>query len=127
MLNNTLKSLKSKNSSKKGFTLMEMLIVVAIIAILVAIAIPTFNSSLNKARLAADKANLRAAYAEASADYMSQDTTPTNYEKEITYGSFKATATADANGKITVKATAGLQCTSSGAVNTYSDGSFSET
>lgn len=39
-----------KMKNKKGFTLMEMLIVVAIIAILVAIAIPTFASSLNKAK-----------------------------------------------------------------------------
>ena len=33
-----------KLQSKKGFTLMEMLIVVAIIAVLVAIAIPVFNA-----------------------------------------------------------------------------------
>ena len=39
-----------KMKNKKGFTLMEMLIVVAIIAILIAIAIPTFASSLNKAK-----------------------------------------------------------------------------
>ena len=32
-----------KLQNKKGFTLMEMLIVVAIIAVLVAIAIPVFN------------------------------------------------------------------------------------
>ena len=38
-----------KFTNKKGFTLMEMLIVVAIIVVLVAIAIPTFTSSLNKA------------------------------------------------------------------------------
>ena len=46
---------KIKNT--KGFTLMEMLIVVAIIAILIAIAIPTFTAQLEKARQAADIAN----------------------------------------------------------------------
>ena len=59
-----------KLHSKKGFTLMEMLIVVAIIAILVAIAIPTFSSSLTKAKQAADNANVRAAYSEAMTEYM---------------------------------------------------------
>lgn len=43
---------------------MEMLIVVAIIAILVAIAIPAFSGQLEKAREAADMANIRSAYAE---------------------------------------------------------------
>ena len=41
-----------KLNNKKGFTLMEMLIVVAIIAVLVAVAIPTFTSALNKAKAA---------------------------------------------------------------------------
>ena len=50
--------------NEKGFTLMEMLIVVAIIAVLVAIAIPVFNGALTKSKEAADVANLRAAYAE---------------------------------------------------------------
>lgn len=53
-----------KMKNKKGFTLMEMLIVVAIIAILIAIAIPTFASSLNKARVATDEANIRSGYAQ---------------------------------------------------------------
>ena len=56
--------------SHQGFTLMEMLIVVAIIAVLVAIAIPTFSSSLHKAREATDLANARAYFAELQADYM---------------------------------------------------------
>lgn len=43
---------------------MEMLIVVAIIAVLVAIAIPVFANQLEKSREAVDMANLRAAYAE---------------------------------------------------------------
>jgi type IV pilus assembly protein PilA len=55
--------LRQKRKDKRGFTLMEMLIVVAIIAILIAIAIPTFSSSLDEARESADQANLRAAKA----------------------------------------------------------------
>lgn len=62
---------KIKNS--KGFTLMEMLIVVAIIAVLVAIAIPTFNNSLVKAKEATDLANIRAAYAEYQIKMMLDD------------------------------------------------------
>ena len=59
---------KIKNS--KGFTLMEMLIVVAIIAVLIAIAIPTFTTSLNKARVATDEANIRSGYASLMADIL---------------------------------------------------------
>jgi len=57
-----------KKMNKKGFTLMEMLIVVAIIAILIAIAIPTFTKQLEKSRESADAANLRSAYAEVVAE-----------------------------------------------------------
>ena len=56
-----------KKNNNKGFTLMEMLIVVAIIAVLVAIAIPVFTNSLEKAREATDAANIRSAYAEVMA------------------------------------------------------------
>ena len=61
-----MKTLKNK----KGFTLMEMLIVVAIIAVLVAIAIPVYNDRMHKVRVAADWANLRAYYAEIQLDYL---------------------------------------------------------
>lgn len=57
-------------AAKRGFTLMELLIVVAIIAILVAIAIPTITSSLHKAKEAADMANVRAYYATLQSDYL---------------------------------------------------------
>ena len=54
--------------NNRGFTLAELLIVVAIIAVLVAIAIPVFTSQLEKAREATDLANIRAAYAEVVVD-----------------------------------------------------------
>ena len=49
---------------------MEMLIVVAIIAILIAVAIPVFSAQLHKARVATDWANLRSFYADIQTDYM---------------------------------------------------------
>ncbi len=70
-----MNKLKSKLKSKKGFTLIEMLIVVAIIAILVAIAAPVISSSLDDARKSTDSANLRAAQSAALADYISKDKT----------------------------------------------------
>ena len=48
----------------RGFTLAELLIVVAIIAVLVAIAIPVFTKQLERSRESADFANMRSAYAE---------------------------------------------------------------
>ncbi len=53
--------------NKKGFTLAELLIVVAIIAVLVAISFPIFSSELEKSREVTDLANIRSAYAEAMA------------------------------------------------------------
>jgi len=56
--------------NNKGFTLAELLIVVAIIAVLVAIAIPVFTSQLEKSREATDAANIRSAYAEVVTHYL---------------------------------------------------------
>ena len=59
-----------KKMNKKGFTLAELLIVVAIIAVLVAISIPIFSAQLEKAKEATDMANIRSAYAEVIANYL---------------------------------------------------------
>ncbi len=61
------------DKKNKGFTLAELLVVVAIIAVLVAISIPIFTSQLHKAQVATDQANLRAYYAEIQADYLQKD------------------------------------------------------
>ena len=58
-------------------SLAELLIVVAIIAVLVAISIPIFSSQLEKAREAVDIANVRAAYAEVMTAALTEDSTAT--------------------------------------------------
>lgn len=65
----------SKKLNKKGFTLAELLIVVAIIAVLVVVSVPIFSSKLEKAREAADVANMRAAKAAAASMYLSGEMT----------------------------------------------------
>ena len=69
-----MRKLWKKMKNKQGFTLMEMLIVVAIIAVLVAIAIPVYQGQVHKAKVAADVANVRAYYAELQADYLTTGT-----------------------------------------------------
>lgn len=61
-------------TTQRLLSLMEMLIVVAIIAVLIAIAIPTFTASLNKAKVATDEANIRAGYASAMAELIAGNT-----------------------------------------------------
>lgn len=62
-----------KKLNKKGFTLAELLVVVAIIGVLVAISIPIFTNQLEKSREAVDLANVRSAYAELTTEYLAGD------------------------------------------------------
>ena len=55
--------IKKVRERREGFTMAELLIVVAIIAVLVAIAIPVFTSQLDKSKAATDAANIRSGYA----------------------------------------------------------------
>ena len=56
--------------NKKGFTLIEMLVVIAIIAVLVAIIIPVIGNSTIKASAAANAANLRSYASEIAILYL---------------------------------------------------------
>ena len=75
-----------KKLNKKGFTLAELLVVVAIIGVLVAVSIPIFTAQLEKAREATDLANIRSAYAELTAEYLTNgsDTTTTTLPADKT-------------------------------------------
>ena len=60
-------------NKNKGFTLVEMLVVIAIIAVLVAIIVPTAVGATKKASAAADAANLRSVLGEANAGFIIDD------------------------------------------------------
>lgn len=62
-----------KRLNKKGFTLIEMLVVIAIIAVLVAIIIPVTVSATAKADAAVDAANLRSVLGQANSLLMMKD------------------------------------------------------
>ena len=65
--------------NKKGFTLIEMLVVIAIIAILVAIVIPVVGNSTEKAKEAADAANIRSHIAEVTTKALMGEAEPIEY------------------------------------------------
>ena len=65
-----MRSLKKKLGKNGGFTIVEMLIVVAIIAILIAISIPMFTAALERTRHAVDDANRRDAISLGNIEYL---------------------------------------------------------
>ncbi len=101
-----------KKRNNKGFTMAELLIVVAIIAVLVAASVPVFSSQLEKAREATDANNIRAAYAAVQAAGLSHESND-DIEKmntaDITYSAEDATA-----GKYSSKAVVTLKQTQDG-------------
>ncbi len=84
---------RSLYRNRHGFTLAELLIVVAVIGVLVAISIPIFSSQMEKSREAVDLANVRAAYAQVMSDAVTEnktgegttyDDTTARYTKDVT-------------------------------------------
>ena len=82
-----------KAGEKKGFTLAELLIVVAIIGVLVAISVPIFTSQLSKSRKATNQANIRSAQAAAVAKYMEgSETGAVTYSYDTKTGTITSSA-----------------------------------
>lgn len=74
-----MEQLKAKLKKQGGFTMVELLIVVAIIAILVAVSIPMMNNALESSREAVDQANERDARSLAIAAFLTKETTDADY------------------------------------------------
>ena len=87
-----------KRFNKKGFTLIEMLVVIAIIAILVAIIVPLVSTATTKAAAATNAANLRSYLAEKITYDLAGGTgtapTPPTAKKCSTYAAGTETAVA---------------------------------
>ena len=65
----------SRKYNRNGFTLIEMLVVIAIIAVLVAIIIPTVSNATARANAATDAANLRTVLGLLNADVLNGNKT----------------------------------------------------
>ena len=110
--------------NRKGFTLAELLIVVAIIGVLVAVSIPIFIAQLDKAKIATNKANMRAARASASVQFY-EDLGDGNlggvacayYKYDITTGTITESSYSSEGGGTAAGDSAGRKCRESGAKN----------
>ena len=90
-----------KRNNKKGFTIVELVIVIAVIAILAAVLIPTFSGVVDKAQESAAQQELVAAYKEAFAlaiadGYITDTEAVTVNEFTFTFGADGDTCTASA-------------------------------
>lgn len=87
--------IKKVREDKGGFTLAELLIVVAIILVLVAIAIPVFTGALGQAEDSVKKADIRSVKAAAATQILLDKETLTDPNE-----AWEATATVDKDGNI---------------------------
>ena len=77
-----LKAIQNRTRDDKGFTLIELMVVVLIIAILIAIAIPTFLGMRRRAQDRAAQSNLRNGITAAKA-YFTDGETFTNFSADL--------------------------------------------
>ena len=99
-----------KKMNKKGFTLIEMLVVIAIIAILVAIVIPTVSNATEKAKQATDVANIRSLVAQYQIELLNGDASDSeaafaSFAKKAAKGTYLEPTFTDGKGTVTYIAT----------------------
>lgn len=123
--------IKRIREERGGFTLAELLVVVAIVAVLVAIAVPVFSGALGSADTAVKDANERSVKAEATTQYISAKTDAERaaVDKSVYYANEKgditgpnpSTVPTDAKYKYTVAVTTAQGATDPTITVTQSD------
>lgn len=98
---------KVVNKKKKGFTLIELIIVIAIIAILAAIAIPKFATIRHNANVTTDIANAKNIHS-VVAQKLADETAPTVIKNGVT---LDVDATTEINGSLDA---GGTKCKTTG-------------
>ena len=76
---------RNNNRNHRGFTLVELLIVLAILGIMAAISVPIYGAHLEKSREAVDLTNVRIAYSELMSAYTLEDTDSDMYQPDGRY------------------------------------------
>ena len=71
-----------KKLNKKGFTIVELVIVIAIIAILAAVMIPTFSGTIEKAKMSAAFQEVK----NAVTDRLAEDLSTSDTSDDMVYG-----------------------------------------
>ena len=115
-----------KRKDKKGFTLIELMIVVAIIGILAAIAIPNFLKFQAKSKQSEAKTNLKAIYT-AETGYYGENNTYNSFDKVnwIPVGTARYTYSLGSDNGITAPTPGpGTSFVITPTGSTYTDGSF---
>ena len=74
----SLKEQKGESKMKRGFTLVELLIVIAVIAILIGIALPSFKGMQDEGNIAKAKAELRTIQTAVESYYINNGSYPTD-------------------------------------------------
>ncbi len=110
-----------KKLNKKGFTLIELIVVIAILAILAAILIPAITGYITKAEQGRDSANCRSSYSQAAMSVM-LEADPLVPASGAVVSGLTITYTVDTTNNVI---NAGFKCV--GATGTYTAPDFKRT
>ena len=90
---------RSPNKQSRGFTLIELMIVISVILILVSVALPAYNQSIWRARESVLKQNLFALRSVISQYTLDKQKAPQSLEDLVTAGYFKQIPTDPMTGR----------------------------